>query len=128
MKHTVIAVCWIRLALKKRVARISCAWQQEAAARRHVTSRLGRASCVAPEGGIAMPGLLRLDCFGYCLTQISVVLQNARNLSIHCSQEAALQGLDYCGWDIGHVKECHYANAEHEEAYGVELPIARRRL
>ena len=42
-------------------------------------------------------------------------------------QEAREQGLEYCGWDVGHVPECHYSAAQHAEAYGVELPAVRRR-
>jgi hypothetical protein len=33
-------------------------------------------------------------------------------------QEARDQGLEYCGWDVGHVPQCHYSDAKHAEAYG----------
>lgn len=42
-------------------------------------------------------------------------------------QEAEQRGLEYCGWDVGHVPECKYTNAAYAEAYGVELPAVRRR-
>jgi hypothetical protein len=42
-------------------------------------------------------------------------------------QEAHEQGLEYCGWDVGHVPECRYLDAKYAEAYGVELPAVRRR-
>jgi hypothetical protein len=42
-------------------------------------------------------------------------------------QDAQKQGLQYCGWDVGHVPECKYSDVQYAEAYGVELPPVRRR-
>lgn len=41
-------------------------------------------------------------------------------------QEATKQGLDYCGWDVGHVLQCNYTHPAFAEAYGVDLPARRR--
>lgn len=46
---------------------------------------------------------------------------------VHWVQEAVAKGLEYCGFDIGHVPQCRYTDAAHSQAYGIELPPERRR-